>query len=330
MTGLISDTPEAGEWARNNLAERKPNEIFGKFEAGVVWSDAKGRNGETLVPVDQIAMVDEINAEGVTLLKGHDPGFPVGRVLSAASFTSPAGISFVVAILGLYQGSNLSGFEDLQLGPIISLEPGQLPALTDAAWIQLDADPREVGEAWIEEITRNAPLRVEHKERSHNAADVVAQLILVGLPYAVLVWNPFIKAIAEEAGKDTYAAMKQWLKRLFAKSSELSNPIVQIASHYGECQVSFIVRGTDMANHEIALDGLSTAARTSSNLVQRMAMAGFPPAKLTYEYREADGVWFPSFAELRSGKLITDNAKLIAVENLPTGLSTGFSASKSM
>ena len=327
---LISATPEANEWVQSNLAKRKSGEIFGKFESGVVWADVKGLNGETLVPIDHISMVNEINAEGLTLLKGHDPGFPVGRVLSAAPFTSPTGTKFVAAILGLYQGSNLRGFVDLQLGPIIPLEPGKLPVLTDAAWIQLGADPREVGGAWIEEIARDAPLRVEHQERSHNAADAVGQLIQLGLPYAVLVWNPFIKAMAEEAGKDTYAAVKQWLKLLFSKSSELNSPIVQIASHCGECQVSFIVRGTNVASHHIALDEISTAAQMAFALVQRMTMAGFPPVKLTYEYREADGIWFPSFAELKTGKLITDNAKLIAVESLPTGLSPGLGVTKSV
>lgn len=314
MTDLISKTVDAKNWVRQALSKHILNESFGAIKSAVLWAEVKGRNGETLVAVDPVAIVDEINSTGFSLLKGHDPGHPVGKVLSAAIFTSPDGTRFIAAILGLHQGSKQFGFDDLGLGPIVPSPPSQLPVLTDASWIEFSVDPREVGAAWVTDVLISSPLRVEQKERSHNAADAVIQLISIGLPYAVLVWNPFVKAIATEAGKDTYAAMKQWLKRLFGKLPELSDPIVEIASHHKECQVAFIIRGGDVKSHYIALEALSIAAQTAAALVQKMTLAGFPPVKLTYEYRREDESWCPSFAELKSGRLITDNAKLIAVD----------------
>ncbi len=257
------------------------------------------------------------------LLKSHDPGFPVGKILSAALFTSPDGINFIAAVLGFYQGSKKFSFEDLNLGPITPSIPSYLPDLTDEAWIEFGVDPREVGEMWVADALNDSPLRVKQKKRSHNAAEVVSQLVSIGLPYAILVWNPFVKAIATEAGKDTYVAMKKWLGKLFGKLPELSNPIVEIASIYKECQVSFIIRGGDVMSHYAALEALSVAAQTAATLVQRMTLAGFPPVRLTYEYYPEEGSWQPSFAELKSGRFITDNAKLIEINKLPLGLSIG-------
>ncbi len=328
MSNLIKKTPDADNWVRESLAQNKPNAIFGKIQAGVVWADVKGRDGKTLVAINPNSIVDEINSKGFDLLKGHDPGFPIGKVLSAATFMASDGTRFVAAILGIYQGSKPCGFDDLGLGIILPLQPSLLPALTDVAWIEFSVDPKEVEETWVKDALHESPLRIEQKERSHNAADAVTQLVSIGLPYAVLVWNPFVKAIGGEAGKDVYAATKQWLKRLFTKLPNLNNPIVVIVSHCGECQVSFIVRGTDVKEHHIALEALSVTAQTAAALVHKMRMAGFPPVKLAYEYRKEDGNWFPSFAELQSGKLITNNAKLIAVEKLPLGLSVGLTITK--
>ena len=43
------------------------------------------------VPLDPAVPVEEINKSGMPLLGGHDPGFPTGRVLGAATFKSPDG-----------------------------------------------------------------------------------------------------------------------------------------------------------------------------------------------------------------------------------------------
>lgn len=329
MTDLISETADAASWVRQAQSEHVPGEIFGTIRPSVIWADVKGPNGEDLIAVDPLAIIDDVKLGNLSLLKGHDPGFPVGKVLSAAVFASPEGTRFIAAILGLYQGVKLDGFDDLGLGFVEPFPPpSQLPDLTDTAWIEFRVDPREVEAAWVKDALANPPLRVEERELSHNAADAVTQLISIGFPYALLVWNPFVKAFATEAGKDAYAATKQWLKRLFRKLPKLDNPIVELVSHHSECQVSFILRGSDVKSHDAALEALSVAARTAAALVHKMTLAGVPPVKLIYEFREEDGIWSPSFAELKSGKLITDNAKLIAVEKLPTGLSLGLAIPK--
>jgi hypothetical protein len=59
--------------------------------------------------------------------------------------------------------------------------------------------------------------------------------------------------------------------------------------------------------------------------MKREALA---PKLIVYEFHSEDDLWFPSYAELHDGRLVTDNNLLIAVERLPTGLSLGLTRSK--
>ncbi len=54
-----------------------------------------------------------------------------------------------------------------------------------------------------------------------------------------------------------------------------------------------------------------------------MKAAEIPPRHLLYEFHREHDIWFPSFAELHDGRLVTENNVLIAFEQLPTGLSIG-------
>jgi hypothetical protein len=140
-----------------------------------------------------------------------------------------------------------------------------------------------------------------------------------------LVWKPFITAVATEAGKNAYAGIHGWLRSLFGKLSERRNPVVVIQSHHDGCQVSFIFRGKDVKRNYAAHDALSIAAVQAGHLVANMKHGGFAPKQIIYEFHPQDDKWFPSYAEVYDGQLVTDNAVLIAVEQLPPGLSLGIS-----
>lgn len=271
MLDLIAHTTEAQEWVRQAKAKHSHNGVFGGLTSSVIWSDETEQDDELFVPLDPSALVADINASGFSLLERHDPGFPMGKVLTAAAFTAPEGTRFVAALLGFYQGGNRIGFGDLGLQPASPVaSPSQLPVLTDASWIEFCVDPRDVEPAWVEGVLSNAPMRIKQTELSHNAAEPLIELIRVGLPYAVLVWNPFVTAIATEAGKNVYAAVSRWTGKLLAKISELQYPIVEIMSHHGECQVSFIFRGKDVKRHYASHDALPIAAVKAAALVKNM------------------------------------------------------------
>ena len=87
--------------------------MFGKIASGVIWADITGPDGEQLVPIDPRALVAEINTNGFPLLKGHDPGFPLGKVLTAEVFTSSEGATFIAAMVGYYAGGAHLSFRDL-------------------------------------------------------------------------------------------------------------------------------------------------------------------------------------------------------------------------
>jgi hypothetical protein len=145
MSRLLAESPEAAAWVEQAKAALGREGVFGRIGGAVIWSDVTGRDGEQIVPIDPYALVANINANSFPLLKGHDPGFPLGKVLAAEVFTSVAdGTTFVAAVIGFYNGARLS-FRDLGLDSIPAIaSPARLPALPDACWINLATDPREI------------------------------------------------------------------------------------------------------------------------------------------------------------------------------------------
>src|SRR5690348_10875612 len=108
---MIDDTPVALQWVEATTA-RATSSAFGRIVSGVVWTDAsiKGFNLGEYDP-DQIAL----KTEGIPILRNHDPGLPVGKVLAAKAFTSPEGRRFVAAIFGLYTAETQVNFWTLGL-----------------------------------------------------------------------------------------------------------------------------------------------------------------------------------------------------------------------
>jgi hypothetical protein len=107
------------------------------------------------------------------------------------------------------------------------------------------------------------------------------------------------------------------------KVSELDNPILEIQSHYDGCTVSFILRGNTVEEHYEAMGKLSAAAIQAQHLITNLRVQDKAAVLLVYEFDKESNRWYPSFAELSDGTLVTDNKKLIAEQELPTGLSLG-------
>lgn len=323
-------TPAARDWT-NSTIRRHAGGIFGKLVPAVIWSDARGDDGEPLVPVDPVELVAGINKNPNILLHNHDPGSPKGQVLEAAKFETEGGEKFVAAVLGYYAGGDVLDFRGLGLDTKASVAPPtSLPVLPDGCWIQFATDPKEVDGAWLDEVTSDAPLRIERTELSHNAANSAQELIRIGLIYLAVVWNPFITSIASEAGKGTYAAIHMWVRKLLEKLADRRNPILAVHSHQDGCQVSFLFRGKDVKQHYAAHDALSSAAAQAAQLIAKLKARGMPARQLIYEFDKEALMWFPSYAVLNDNRIITDNSALISIEQLPTSLSLGLSRGESL
>jgi hypothetical protein len=122
--------------------------------------------------------------------------------------------------------------------------------------------------------------------------------------------------------------MRTWFRHLFNKIAELRDPILEIQAHHDDCYVSFILRGKEVQRHYAAHDALPIAAAQAQYLITNMKCRGLAPKRLVYEYHRQDDKWFPSYAELCDGRLVTDNALLIAIEQLPSALSLGLHNAK--
>lgn len=233
----------------------------------MIWTDERDTNGQLLVAVDPERLVAKINGEPFTLLENHDPGRPKGQLLESALFESSEGRKFVVAVIGYYAGGEVLNF--LDLGVDISTpapSPLKLPSLPDDVWIEIATDAREADEGWLDEVTIDSPIRVERSELSHNAADSFIDLIRIGLPYLLVVWIPFVTAVASEAGKASYAGIHAWFRKLLSRMADRRNPILDFHSFQDGCQVSFLFRGKDKRKLHEAMDALAGAGGSSSSI----------------------------------------------------------------
>lgn len=324
MPDLIEKNPEATVWLNEVSVVHAEGGVFDRVASSVIWSNATGADGALLVPVDPFELVAKINAHPFPLLLRHDPGRPLGKVLVAKVFENPSGEIFVAALLGFYATALMPGFAELGLDVFAEVRtPTKQPPFPHDLRLEIGADEREVDLQTLYEIAREAPITTDIQKRSHNSAEAALALLEVSIPFAILVWNPFVKSFATEAGKDSYAAVRYWLKKLSARLATFKDPLVDMQSTHGDCHVSFLLRGQDVARHYKALDALDGAARRAAHLIAQMRATGSRPVRLVYEFLPGDDIWYPSFAELSDGRLMTDNAALIAVENLPAGLSLG-------
>jgi hypothetical protein len=90
MSDLIAGCAEASAWVERTIAALNRNGTFGKIVSAVVWSDATAPDGELLVDADPAKLVASVSTTDYLILRGHDPGFPLGKVLAAEAFTGAA------------------------------------------------------------------------------------------------------------------------------------------------------------------------------------------------------------------------------------------------
>ncbi len=281
MPDLVESSPRATAWMTENLAARENGNVFGRLASSVIWSDATDSNGSLLVPIDPAQLAAEINASPFPLLLGHDPGRPLGKVLAAEVFESPTGEVFVAAVLGLYERIPMLGFHDLGFDTAgDSPSPESLPALPANLRLEIAADPREVDEELLAELTRETPVPIDFQKRSHNAAEAAQTFVAISVLFMALVWNPFVTTLASEASKDAYAALKNWLKKVTARLSERRNPVIEVQSHHGGCCISFMFRGQEVARHYKAHEALHAAAARAAHLLFQMKASSLNPVRL--------------------------------------------------
>lgn len=321
MPNLIDETLEASLWVEQKLSALPNGDGFGHLVSAVMWTDGYLENGKPIGGDDPSAIVDEINEQGQPLLHGHDPGRPVGRVLAAKAFKSPSGTRFVAAILAYYTHDHQLSFAALGIDPFPSADlPAVLPSL-DGVRLALSVDPRDVPKPWTDALVEDAPLFVKQVQTSYNDDESLKELIRIALPYAAAVWNPLTKTLGEQAGKDVYAGIQHWLKKLWKQLTELRDPIVEIQAHHHGCTVSFLFRGHDVDQHYAAHGALSAAAAQAAKLIDTFGAHNPKLTSLTYEFEQSR--WFPSYGILADGRLVSDRSILIAYEQLPKSLSMG-------
>jgi len=329
MSDLITETPEAYSWVICEKSQHTEDAVFGNFHSGVIWIDDVDVDGEPIGGSDPSEMIAQINSKGWPLYRGHDPGFPSGRVIAAKLFVSPSGRKFVAAILEFYVDELRLSFDDLGVDPNPEASsPLVLDAISNDCWLDIATDPREVDAHWLKNVLHDAPLPVVQRELSHNAEDWQHELIRIGLVYVSIVWNPFVTTVAQEAAKDVYAGIRRWLRNLWNELGSCRDPIVSLDSHQDGCHVSFLFRGKNIKYLYDAHDALPTAAAQAALLIKSMRSCHADPLEIVYEFDRQNARWFPSYATLVDGRLVSNRNILIAHEQHPANLSIGIQRGK--
>lgn len=324
MASLIDASPEAQTWLAREIDAQGKRGVHTELCSAVIWSDARDANGQVIAPFDPVKIAEAINAASLPLQHDHDPGRPIGKVLSAAHFQAEDGTWFVAAVLGYFGQETLVSFETLGIDLTeAEASPTTLPSLPDDFRIVVEADLKEVDAASLTELVAGLEAPVELKRRSHNSADIAQQLVAISVVFSLLVWNPFVKTFAQEAGKDAYKLAREALKNLIERAGHLEKPLVEIQSHQSGCTVSFLIRGKGIGLHSKANAALPGAALQASRLIENVLGSGAQPIRLVYEFVRESEIWAPSFVELADGRLVSDTLNLMAIENLPKGLSLG-------
>ena len=315
MMNLIEETPEALTWIEQQV--KGSDDVH----ECILWTDNYLVGSEPIGGNDPSNLICEINDRGLPILRGHDPGCPAGQIFAAREFRSASGVRFVAGVLKYYKPEQQLSFASFGLNALsIAASPERLEPLNDEQ-LEIGADPREVDSNWLDDVLADAPIRVRRFTLSHNAAESVAELIRIGLPRTLLIWNPLVTAVANEAAKDLYANTKHWLLSFWRKLEKLKNPIVVVQTSYNNCEISFLFRSREVERHYRAHSELHTAAAQALSLIDSLTSKHAEPVSITYEFEESR--WYPSYAVLSNGQLISDHSILIATEQLPKGMSLG-------
>lgn len=323
MKSLIEESPDAEAWVDITIALHDARGLYARVLGSVIWSDLRDDSGSIILPFDPADVVAKVNEQPLPLQREHDPGRPLGKVLEAAQFQTTDGRRFVAAILGFYDSAHVVAFDAFGIDHSgASPRPSSLPDLPAGFRLAVEADPKEVSPLVMADLVKDLGVPVEVEQRSHNSAEAPQQLLVIGVAFSLLVWNPFVKTIGQEAGKDAYRLARDGLRSLLERAGVLDNPLVEIQATLGDCPVSFLIRGKETERHLKANASIEAVALRAHNLVERFRAGGVTPIRVVYEFGK-DDLWAPSFVELDDGRLVSDNLALIAVETLPTALSLG-------
>lgn len=328
MSDLISEHPDALAWVKAQEQIHADDRRFGSFVAGVLWIDEPGPDGEPIGGHDPQPLLAEINETGWPVLDQHDPGRPLGRVLAAKLFRPENGVAFAAQFLGMYAGGERTRFSELGVD-VAAAAPS--PTAIDTSpgdwWIQLARDPREYDDDWVRRLPDNPPLPLRDTELSHNAAEPIVELLRIGLPFLVLVWNPMVTTIGKEAGKDIYEGVRAWLSVLWENLKDRRNPVVVLHSNQRGCELMFVFRGTSVQELRAAHAALPEGAAHAEMLVYALNQRKLKPQQAVYEFESGSG-WCPSYATLADGRLVSDRNVLVALEQSRRGLSMGISVQR--
>jgi len=323
MPDLLNDTHEAQRWAKEAI-ERQESGLYAQIVSGVVWTDAGSEDGSLLVEANPQSILSTLRQQRLPLLLNHDPGRPMGQVLEAEYFEAPDGQAFVVAIIGYYSREQVLTFADLGLEGITAPPIGELPEPRGDMWIEIACDPREISEEWLDGVAASSPMPIVRTPLSHNSSEAVQELIRIRIAFVLLVGIPAAKAVGTELGKDIYTSVSNWLKNLIASTGKHQALLICIECNLQGCQISFLIRGNDVATNYAAHDGIPQAAAQAAKLVSLLAQRGMPASRLVYEFDTDSLRWYPSYATLDNNRLIASSPMLIAMAaDTPAGLSLG-------
>jgi len=334
---LIDESVEAREFSSGVIADLDSFKLFpGEYFAGVIESVLSGtgmdKQGETAQTADLEALVTAVDTREFWLRREHDPLIhPIGRVLAAKTFYSPArNIHFVAGVVGFYDAGKIPNFSSIGID-VSSLPAPEvtIPYSPQIARALVEFNPHEIPPSIINEMMQTAPICVDlSAAEQFRKGEVSLAILHVSASIWLLSKTPFGTKLQERLGEKVADAAVEFLKWIGGPVAEKLRQItgrdsrLVVSFEYRSCEIEFVLKGNEgPVITAAAMQSIEAAANASLSLVDALAFA--VPRRVTYGFDGTTNKWFPLHATTRNKGVITNQPYLIALDNLHGGMSVG-------
>ncbi|XXS90017.1 hypothetical protein WMF17_44085 [Sorangium sp. So ce362] len=302
-----------------------PQENFTHYILGVLATSSVDAHGDVMAEEALTDMVLRVQDGPLWSLAEHNPIVqPIGRVIAAKKFYSPADAKHVVVgVVGTYDLSQLPTFADVGLtddGPSDHLPTDSDPSDTDH-FFQLGLTRHDLSPDMVADLLASAPSLVSRDvDRRVRKTLNVETVISILLPSYLLLKTPFLQKFGERLGDkaaDSVLESLTWVKTKLARAVDAHSKrevLYELTIRNQDCTIQFLIDTKDLVIVEEAIEKLPEAVQRAGRLLVNGAHLEMD--KLVYLYDRREGKrWIPLHAASRKRGVISDRPYLVSLDS---------------
>ncbi len=336
MSSLIESNKEAADFCEAIIAnidhyKLTEDESFVELCPSVLMTTLVDAHHHAFARSSLENLVERIGSRPFWVGVEHDPLVnPQGRVIAAKIFESEEegnAFSFVAAIIGTYDESNFTSFDEA-LGKPLEMDPDEAfpDELTESREvISLAYSDVEIDGKLASEWVQGSPSLID-KNLRQSLRKELDPITIVTIFGAGILLKPFASKLGEKLGEkagEEVGLAYDWLKRkVFTTFKNLRGRAfrLQFIYDYKGAHVEFVVPSKDEGLVTDAVDNLGQAYIIAIKVIDQLEAA--VPDKLVMEYDTEGRVWRPAHLATQKLGVIADRPTLGALDKMQ-GLSVG-------